>query len=376
MPCTVAYLTCEVPLHAKNMYKLLCQKVPGMVIVISQIVQDGRPWGATMAGLPVRVQKTLAFKRIGLSKKLGWDPPTVLFPLSTYRDLKAVRPAVIISMQMGFRSLLAWWYCRWHRECKLVIQARVSNYTEQRRGLLRNLLRRFLLRRAAHVIVNGQSGLQYLTGLGLAPARATVINSGTDTEVFGHVHAAYPDRPQLNILYVGQLVPRKNLLGTLPWLLQEIQRSGRPVKFTIAGWGPQKAEVLACLAAHDLEVEFLDHIAYEQLPAIYAQADVFFMPTLADEWAMTVNEALATGVPVLGSVRAQAVSELIQDGITGWVFDPLDEAASRLAFQRMLSATRADFARIGTAGRQVAQRCSDLSEAAQFAGVIDQVQGR
>jgi len=35
---------------------------------------------------------------------------------------------------------------------------------------------------------------------------------------------------------------------------------------------------------------------------------------------LVVNEALASGMPVLGSVHSQAVTELVKDGVNGWTF--------------------------------------------------------
>ena len=49
---------------------------------------------------------------------------------------------------------------------------------------------------------------------------------------------------------------------------------------------------------------------------------VLVFPTLADEWGLVVNEALAAGVPVLGSLYSQAVEELVRDGENGWTFRP------------------------------------------------------
>jgi glycosyltransferase involved in cell wall biosynthesis len=65
-------------------------------------------------------------------------------------------------------------------------------------------------------------------------------------------------------------------------------------------------------------------VAYDALPGLYAGADCLVLPTLADTWGMVVNEALAAGLPVLGSNRSQAVEQLIENGRNGWVFSPED----------------------------------------------------
>ena len=46
------------------------------------------------------------------------------------------------------------------------------------------------------------------------------------------------------------------------------------------------------------------------------------LPTLADEWAVVVNEAMTSGMPVLGSLYSQAVEEIVEDGVSGRTFRP------------------------------------------------------
>ena len=60
-------------------------------------------------------------------------------------------------------------------------------------------------------------------------------------------------------------------------------------------------------------------------------------PTLADEWGLVVNEAMAAGVPVLGSRNSQAVEEMVEDGETGWVFSPERREEIPSALDRALS---------------------------------------
>src|SRR5215211_554937 len=59
-------------------------------------------------------------------------------------------------------------------------------------------------------------------------------------------------------------------------------------------------------------------------------------PTLADEWGLVVNEAMACGLPVLGSTYSQAVEELVEDGTNGWVFRPDSHEATFNALDRAL----------------------------------------
>jgi glycosyltransferase involved in cell wall biosynthesis len=61
---------------------------------------------------------------------------------------------------------------------------------------------------------------------------------------------------------------------------------------------------------------------------------------LADEWGLVVNEAMAAGLPVLGSLYSQAVEDLILDNVTGWTFYPDQDTQMYQAINRALTTPR------------------------------------
>lgn len=62
-------------------------------------------------------------------------------------------------------------------------------------------------------------------------------------------------------------------------------------------------------------------VPYERLGAYYDACDVFILPSWEDTWGVVVLEAMVFGKPVLCS-RFAGSSELVQHGISGYVFDP------------------------------------------------------
>ena len=64
---------------------------------------------------------------------------------------------------------------------------------------------------------------------------------------------------------------------------------------------------------------------YEELPSYYAAAGAFIHASTTEQWGLVVNEAMASGLPVLVSNRCGCASDLVQDGVNGWTFDPTDE---------------------------------------------------
>jgi glycosyltransferase involved in cell wall biosynthesis len=61
-------------------------------------------------------------------------------------------------------------------------------------------------------------------------------------------------------------------------------------------------------------------VPYLELAPYFINSGIFVLPTRSDTWGLVVNEALAAGLPVLGSLYSQAVEELVKPGVNGWTF--------------------------------------------------------
>ncbi len=83
------------------------------------------------------------------------------------------------------------------------------------------------------------------------------------------------------------------------------------MRLLVAGRGNQRKYKSRC--AHFLGV-------VRDLPALYAAADIFILPTLYDPFSNASLEALAAGLPVI-TTRANGLSEVIEDGVHGTVVE-------------------------------------------------------
>ncbi len=120
----------------------------------------------------------------------------------------------------------------------------------------------------------------------------------------------------LRVLSLGYLRPEKNneLL---------VRVCGRFSKdeliLTIVGDGPEKERLKSVAPENTV---FKDYLRGEAKFREYLNADLFVLPTIRDPWALTVNEAMACGLPVICSNRAGA-RDLISGN--GFVVDPYSE---------------------------------------------------
>jgi glycosyltransferase involved in cell wall biosynthesis len=142
-----------------------------------------------------------------------------------------------------------------------------------------------------------------------------------------------PASSVVRMLHVGRLVELKGIGRMLDALAAVAQH----VRITFAGDGPLRAELAEQAHRLGIDATFLGSLPPHELPGVYRDADVLLFPTLADEWGLVVNEALGSGVPVLGSVYSQAVEELVRPGRNGWLFNPDDPASVADAVQSCLA---------------------------------------
>ena len=321
-PRLVFLMNVIAPYH-KPVLDELSRRYEHFRILLSTPMESNRSWRLEWEGLDVAVQKNFTLNRRWRHPKGFTEPLFVHVPIDTIGQLEAFKAEVVVSWEMGMRTILAAGYRRIRRRTKLMVWAEFAESTEHGRGRARHLLRKVLHHAIDAFIVTGNSGARYLSSLGIPEHKIHRIVYTTDVSKFAAMPLERPAGSARRLLYVGQLIERKGLMPFLEvlkgWCSQHPEEN---VAFTLAGDGPQRTELATGSLPNNLSLTLLGNIAYEALPEIYMQSDIFVFPTLADTWGVVVNEALAGGMPVLGSVYGQAVSELVRDGVNGWTFRP------------------------------------------------------
>ena len=143
------------------------------------------------------------------------------------------------------------------------------------------------------------------------------------------------------------------------------------VSLRIVGTGPEAGRLERVPLPVNVTVDMAAPLPYERMAEVYRTADVFALPTLADEWGMVVNEAMSIGLPVLGSRHSQAVEELVEEGVNGWTFVPDRPEAVDEALERVLRTPPEQLARMGAAARGRVRFLTPQYVADEFADGLD-----
>lgn len=120
----------------------------------------------------------------------------------------------------------------------------------------------------------------------------------------------------LHLLTVARLVRRKNHLAILEAVAQLPN-----VQYTIIGDGPERSSIAQAIARLHLtnRVHLLTQVSNEELPAMYASADVFILPTLPDPvdvegFGIVYIEAAVSGLPIIATALLGVKEALCSEG--------------------------------------------------------------
>lgn len=137
-----------------------------------------------------------------------------------------------------------------------------------------------------------------------------VTPNGVNTSIFhpGAKQATYEISGKY-ILFVGSIQPRKNLTGLmLAW--REIKGEFKDLWLVVAGSTGDVFPQIKFMS--DERVRFLNYVTDEDLPGLYAGAELLVLPSLDEGFGLPALEAMACGTPVLVST-AGALPEVVDD---------------------------------------------------------------
>jgi len=154
-------------------------------------------------------------------------------------------------------------------------------------------------------------------------SKLTYVPLGIDANEFAPV----PRRggsPTFNILCVGRLAPEKGQ-GLLLEAIASLRAQGHSVHLRLVGDGPDRAwlERRAAELGVASSVEFAGWVEQDRLMALYADTDLFVLPSLAEGIPMVLMEAMAMQIPCVAPCIT-GIPELIEHGVDGMLFSVAD----------------------------------------------------
>jgi glycosyltransferase involved in cell wall biosynthesis len=249
----------------------------------------------------------------------------VMFNRGARQALEDFAPDVVLLG--GWNQPAFWSGLRWARrhERPVVLWVESTLHDERSGSLVLERLKRRAVAAAAGFLVPGRAARAYVESLGVSEERIVIAPNAVDLSIFS-VEPDRRGREGCTFLYVGRLAPEKGL----DMLLRAFERV--PGELLIAGSGPQQDDLQRLV---DGRVELLGQVPREELPALYADADCFVLPSRSEPWGMVLNEAAAAGLPLVATEAVGAGYDLIDEGVNGYRVPVDDEEALVNALRRV-----------------------------------------
>jgi len=276
-----------------------------------------------------------------LPQEISWvDAPSWGWPLgkeyihvfspSLFQALSSFRPDVLISINASLVTLGAAFWAKWY--CRpLIVWWAGTPSSERKVSIWRKVLRHWIFRQTSLLFAYGQQAKRYLLNVGCPEEKIVVLGNVTiDVQRYRSLVDEYRQRARqkeyVNILAVGQFIARKNFCTVLR-AFRELHAVVPSVHLTLVGDGPLKTKLQQYVERHSLPVTFTGLRPPEEMPRYYADADIFIHIPCLDMWPQVINEAMASGLPVIVSDQSGIDDDLIISGQEGIVVSPWDEDA-------------------------------------------------
>ena len=190
----------------------------------------------------------------------------------------------------------------------------------------------------AYIIFVSQNMADRFINLGLQPKKYQIIRCGIPIDYFQFVkrtsvHEKYLGREKIKFLQVSNFVEKKGHVYTVR-AFKELLRFYENVELIFAGDGPTRFDIekLCLELCIQDKVIFKGKVNQNDALKLMQSSDVFLHHSVTSRTGETegiptvIMEAMSTGLPVISTYHS-GISELVEDGITGFLINEKDVLA-------------------------------------------------
>jgi len=400
-----------------------------LAIVVSHPIQYYSPWFRDLAAQSDLRIKVFYLWDFGVTEKrdrtfgtsFKWDVPLMEGYESTFvpnvaRDpgthhfkgldnpglndaLLNWNPDAILLIGYNYKSLLRLLFSPRLRRFPILFRGDSHNLSRAR-GLKTRFacfLRSLIFRRFDRVLAVGSASVDYFRSSGVPMERIRIIPHCVDNDRFRNAATeaemearqwkrdlGIPE-PSTVVLFVGKFETAKKPLDLLEAFLKILTEGSRESRGEGRATGAEKCStsVLLFVGSGHLEndlrttagerlgrdVFFAPFQNQSAMPKVYATGDILVLPSRSETWGLVVNEAMNLARPAIVSSHVGCGPDLIEAGVTGWVF----RAGDVSDLQKCLHEALSDPARLKRMGLAASDKINGFSYEVASKGVVEAV---
>lgn len=316
---------------------------------------------------------TRGFVDPGFGRAITWDTPLLEgyqyeFLPGTSSEIKGIKTfqprvgglakklnrdnfdAVLVQGWNHYGMVKAAWLAK-RAGLKVLMRCEATDHVDSSTGLkrlLREATVRFLLSQIDYCLAIGTRNRDFYLKRGFPAERIGSMPYCVDNDHF-RSKAQSADlvglRAQLSleqgrpvILYASKFMARK-----FPdQLLEAYLCLPTPRPYLIyVGDGEMRSNLEATVQKHQLmDVRFAGFRNQGELPAFYALADIFVLPSINETWGLVVNEAMNAGCAIITTDQVGSAADLVRSGENGFAIKACDVSALTNALAACLAEER------------------------------------
>lgn len=255
-------------------------------------------------------------------------------PFGLWKRISRVKPDVLITEGFFQWTPLVQLY-GWIHHIPVFMGYERTMYTERNNSKLKTWMRKIQDKFIKGYLVNGSETKKYLESIGVASEKIHIGGMSADSEGLRKAIAAFPNEEReafknkyqkgngILYLFTGKMIERKGILPLLSAWMKHFETYTND-NLVVVGDGELFDE---CKRKYGVvtSIHLEGSVPYEEVYKYYAIADVYFLPTIEDNWSLVVPEAMACGLPVATSIYNGCHVELIHEGENGVTFDTFNQ---------------------------------------------------
>ena len=265
------------------------------------------------------------------------------FTKTSYRSLKArqiydrvyslldhLKPDIIFAPATPFPSGMAAAKYRLENNSRSILMDDAWEHSD-RRGELVRWVKKYIHKNIDGAFIPAPSHVSYFKRMGFERERMVFGVDVVDNAYFaaraaaarakGDLLRARLGLPRSYFLFVGRMLRVKGI-STLLHAYQKYARNSSPNEWGLVCVGEGEEMMKLEDAARDLPaLKVVGIKTGEELCEYYGLASALIMPSDTETWGLVVNEAMASGLPVIVSRGCGCASTLVAEGTNGWSFE-------------------------------------------------------
>ena len=161
--------------------------------------------------------------------------------------------------------------------------------------------------------------------------------------------------PKRYLLGVGRQILQKNWMTLLEaWLGFKKRQPSSELNLVLVGNGPERSKLEDRIRSAGMkDVHLHDFVSQDEVVRYYALAEASILPSRGETWGVVVNEAMASGLPVIVSRQCGCASTLVRDGENGWLIDSQKVDSIEEAICGLECASKLQLAEMGAKSREI-----------------------